>query len=86
MRSTVVDHGVALSAVRLVAPCGVRPVGFSAGSPLGFLEDTWWVPWVYLYSHTSPPEHLKHAMPRAPLRLYALLQEGRPMLEGSSGQ
>jgi len=37
---TVFHHGAALSAVRSGAPCGVRPVGFSAGSPLGFLEDT----------------------------------------------
>jgi hypothetical protein len=39
-RSTVFDHGVALSVVRSGAPCGVRPVGFSAGVPLSFLEDT----------------------------------------------
>jgi hypothetical protein len=38
-RSTVFDRGVVLSAVRSGLPCGVRPVGFSAGSPLGFLED-----------------------------------------------
>jgi len=32
--------------------CSGCSAGFSAESPLGSLEDTRWVPWVFMYTHT----------------------------------